>query len=240
MAFDEHTLSDAHVFAAVVRNGSFAGAARTMNLSQSVTSRAVARLEKRLGVRLVSPSLIAAWHPVTILRDTNAEADAFFTALAQHRGQILFVYPNADAGSYALIERTRALAETRTETCIFVNLDAVTYRSLLGQVDGMVGNSSSGIMEAASFALPAVNVGMRQQGRERAANMIDAPADASAICTALSQALDPAFRAGLRGMANPYGDGTAAVTIANVLVTVPLEGLLIKAPCPIPSGTEFV
>jgi UDP-N-acetylglucosamine 2-epimerase len=95
-------------------------------------------------------------------------------------------------------------------------------------------------MEAASFALPAVNVGMRQQGRERAANMIDAPADASAICTALSQALDPAFRAGLRGMANPYGDGTAAVTIANVLVTVPLEGLLIKAPCPIPSGTEFV
>ena len=197
-------------------------------------------LEKRLGVRLVSPSLIAAWHPVTILRDTNAEADAFFTALAQHRGQILFVYPNADAGSYALIERTRALAETRTETCIFVNLDAVTYWSLLGQVDGMVGNSSSGIMEAASFALPAVNVGMRQQGRERAANMIDAPADASAICTALSQALDPAFRAGLRGMANPYGDGTAAVTIANVLVTVPLEGLLIKAPCPIPSGTEFV
>jgi UDP-N-acetylglucosamine 2-epimerase (non-hydrolysing)/GDP/UDP-N,N'-diacetylbacillosamine 2-epimerase (hydrolysing) len=197
-------------------------------------------LEKRLGVRLVSPSLIAAWHPVTILRDTNAEADAFFTALAQHRGQILLVYPNADAGSYALIERTRALAETRTETCIFVNLDAVTYWSLLGQVDGMVGNSSSGIMEAASFALPAVNVGMRQQGRERAANMIDAPADASAICTALSQALDPAFRAGLRGMANPYGDGTAAVTIANVLVTVPLEGLLIKAPCPIPSGTEFV
>ena len=198
-----------------------------------------ASLEERLGVQLSSPSLIVAWHPVTILRDTNAEADALFAALAQVRGQILFVYPNADAGSHALIERTRALAETRADTQIFVNLDAVTYWSLLGQVDGMVGNSSSGIMEAASFALPVVNVGIRQQGRERAANIIDAPADTNAICAALTQALDPAFRAGLRGMANPYGNGTAAVRIANVLANVPLEGLLIKAPAPIPSSAEF-
>jgi UDP-hydrolysing UDP-N-acetyl-D-glucosamine 2-epimerase len=196
-------------------------------------------LEERLGVQFTSPSLIAAWHPVTILRDTNEEADTLFAALAQHRGQILFVYPNADAGSHALIERTRALAETRADTQIFVNLDAVTYWSLLGQVDGMVGNSSSGIMEAASFALPVVNVGIRQQGRERAANIIDAPADTNAICAALTQALDPAFRAGLRGMANPYGNGAAAVRIANVLATVPLEELLIKAPAPIPSGAEF-
>jgi UDP-N-acetylglucosamine 2-epimerase len=172
------------------------------------------------------------------LRDTNAEADAFFAALAQHRGQILFVYPNTDAGSHVLIERTRALAETRVDTRIFVNLDAVTYWSLLGQVDGMVGNSSSGIMEAASFALPVVNVGMRQQGRERAGNILDAPADARAVCAALTRALDPAFRAGLRGMVNPYGEGTAAVTIANTLATVPLEGLLIKQPAPIPNDSE--
>jgi UDP-N-acetylglucosamine 2-epimerase (non-hydrolysing)/GDP/UDP-N,N'-diacetylbacillosamine 2-epimerase (hydrolysing) len=196
-------------------------------------------LEERLGVQLTSPSLIAAWHPVTILRDTNAEADALFAALAQNRGQILFVYPNADAGSHALIERTRALAETRADTHIFVNLDAVTYWSLLGQVDCMVGNSSSGIMEAASFALPVVNVGMRQQGRERAANIIDAPADTSEICAALAQALDPAFRAGLLEMANPYGDGTAAVRIANELATIPLDGLLIKQPAPVPTGAEF-
>jgi len=195
-------------------------------------------LEERLGLQLTSPSLIAAWHPVTILRDTNVEADSLFAALVQHRGQILFVYPNADAGSHALIESTRALAETRAETHIFVNLDAVTYWSLLGQVDGMVGNSSSGIMEAASFALPVVNVGMRQQGRERARNIIDAPAETSAICAALTEALDPAFRTGLRGMSNPYGDGTAAVRIANVLATVPLEGLLIKQPAPIPDCPE--
>ena len=101
-------------------------------------------------------------------------------------GQLIFVYPNADAGSHALIERTKALAATRPYTHVFVNLDAVTYWSLLGQADALVGNSSSGIMEAASFALPVVNVGMRQQGRERARNVIDAPAEPAPFCTPIS------------------------------------------------------
>jgi len=193
-----------------------------------------AALEQRLGIALKPPTVLAAWHPVTILRDTNAEADALFAALAQTGGQLLFVYPNADAGGMALIERTRDLAATRADTHVFVNLDAVTYWSLLGQVDAMVGNSSSGIMEAASFALPAVNVGIRQQGRERAANVIDAPAETGAIVAALAKALDPGFRAGLRGMENPYGGGTAATTIVQVLTTVKLDGLLIKQPAALP------
>jgi UDP-N-acetylglucosamine 2-epimerase (non-hydrolysing)/GDP/UDP-N,N'-diacetylbacillosamine 2-epimerase (hydrolysing) len=193
-----------------------------------------AALEKKLGVALKPPTILAAWHPVTILRDTNAEADALFAALAQTEGQLLFVYPNADAGGMALIERTRALAATRADTHVFVNLDAMTYWSLLGQVDAMVGNSSSGIMEAASFALPAVNVGMRQQGRERAANVTDAPAETEAIVAALKKALDPGFRVGLKGMENPYGNGTAATTITQVLTTVELDGLLIKQPAPLP------
>ena len=187
-------------------------------------------LEKRLCLKLASPSILAAWHPVTILRDTNAEADAFFTALVQIAGQLIFVYPNADAGSRALIDRTRILAAMRPDTHVFVNLDAVTYWSLLGQVDAMVGNSSSGIMEAASFALPFVNVGIRQQGRERACNTLDAPADATRITAALKRALTPAFRPKLRGMANPYGSGTAAKMIAKVLTSLPLETLLIKQP----------
>jgi UDP-N-acetylglucosamine 2-epimerase (non-hydrolysing)/GDP/UDP-N,N'-diacetylbacillosamine 2-epimerase (hydrolysing) len=192
-------------------------------------------LEAKLGLALTPPTLLAAWHPVTILRDTNAEAGALFSALAQAPGQLLFVYPNADAGSHALMERTRALAATRPRTHIFVNLDAVTYWSLLGNATAMVGNSSSGIMEAASFALPAVNVGMRQQGRERARNVIDAPAESVAILAAITQALSPEFRESLRGMVNPYGDGSAATTITRVLTTVPLDGLLIKQPQPQPS-----
>lgn len=194
-----------------------------------------AALESRLGLTLQPPTILAAWHPVTILRDTNAEADACFQALAQAPGQLIFVYPNADAGSYALIERTRALADSRANTHIYVNLEAVTYWSLLGQVDVMIGNSSSGIMEAASFALPVVNVGMRQQGRERARNILDVPAETSAVTAALERALAPAFRKKLQGMRNPYGNGTAAETIAHVLATVPLDNLLIKQPAPLPS-----
>jgi UDP-N-acetylglucosamine 2-epimerase (non-hydrolysing)/GDP/UDP-N,N'-diacetylbacillosamine 2-epimerase (hydrolysing) len=189
-----------------------------------------AELESRLGISLAHPSILVAWHPVTILPDTNAEADAFYAAVENTPGQLIFVYPNSDAGGLALIERSRALARTRPHTHVFVNLDAVTYWSLLGQVDVMTGNSSSGIMEAASFALPVVNVGMRQQGRERGRNILDVAADTRAIAGALEQALDPHFRNHLRGMENLYGDGTAAPTIARVLATVPLEGLLIKAP----------
>jgi UDP-N-acetylglucosamine 2-epimerase (non-hydrolysing)/GDP/UDP-N,N'-diacetylbacillosamine 2-epimerase (hydrolysing) len=192
-----------------------------------------AALESRLGLTLQAPTIVAAWHPVTILRDTNAEANEFFAALAEAPGQLLFVYPNADAGSYALIERTRALAASRANTHIFVNLEAVTYWSLLGQVDAIIGNSSSGIMEAASFALPVVNVGMRQQGRERARNILDVPAHAATITAALKRALAPAFRKKLRGMTNPYGNGTAASTIAKVLTSIPLDNLLIKQPAPL-------
>jgi UDP-N-acetylglucosamine 2-epimerase (non-hydrolysing)/GDP/UDP-N,N'-diacetylbacillosamine 2-epimerase (hydrolysing) len=191
-------------------------------------------LESLLEISLTPYTLLCAWHPVTILRDTNAEADAFFTALSDAPGQLLFVYPNADAGSLALIERTRTLAKTRGSTHIFVNLDAVTYWSLLNSVDAIIGNSSSGIMEAASFALPVVNIGMRQQGRERAANIIDAPPDAPAILAAITRALSHGFRNNLRGMSNPYGDGTAAAKIASALATVPLDGLLIKQPAPLP------
>ena len=193
-------------------------------------------LQVRLGIELTTPTVVVAYHPVTILRDTTVEADAFFAALERLRGQIIFVYPNADAGSRALIERTEALRRTREHTHIFVNLDAVTYWSLLSYADALVGNSSSGIMEAASFALPVVNVGMRQHGRERASNIIDVSPKEEDILAAIDHALAPEFRASLRGMTNPYGSGVAAATIAQVLTTVELNGLLVKQPAPLPEA----
>jgi UDP-N-acetylglucosamine 2-epimerase (non-hydrolysing)/GDP/UDP-N,N'-diacetylbacillosamine 2-epimerase (hydrolysing) len=209
-----------------------AGAPSLDHLTRSVLLNRIT-IETQLGITLTPPTILAAWHPVTILRNTNAEADAFFAVLAAAPGQLIFVYPNADAGSHALIQRTRQLAAARPNTHIYVNLEAITYWSLLANVTCMIGNSSSGIMEAASFALPVVNVGMRQQGRERARNIIDAPAETEAIQAALHRALSPEFRNSLAGMENPYGNGTAAQTIARVLTTVPLEGLLIKQPTPI-------
>jgi len=198
--------------------------------SQLLSRKAV---EDRLGIALQSPTLLVAWHPVTLHRETTQETDALFTTLNRTAGQILFVYPNSDAGSRQLIERTQAFAASRPNTHIFVNLPAVTYWSLLQNVEMLIGNSSSGIMETASFALPTVNVGMRQQGRERARNIIDTPADADAISDSIAQALSPAFRESLTGMTNPYGDGHAAERIIEVLASTPLEGILIKAPVPV-------
>jgi UDP-N-acetylglucosamine 2-epimerase (non-hydrolysing)/GDP/UDP-N,N'-diacetylbacillosamine 2-epimerase (hydrolysing) len=112
---------------------------------------------------------------------------------------------------------------------IFVNLDSITYWSLLRQVDLFIGNSSSGIIETASFALPTVNVGIRQRGREHGANVLDAPANADEIVACVNRAMSREFRESLRGMANPYGDGTAAAKIARTLAeTVIDEGFVVK------------
>jgi UDP-hydrolysing UDP-N-acetyl-D-glucosamine 2-epimerase len=195
-------------------------------------------LEHTLSLDLQQPTILVAYHPVTIHRNTTQEAEALFKALGEISNQIVFVYPNSDAGSRSLIERTQAFAATRNNTRIFVNLDAITYWSLLGNVSVLVGNSSSGIMEAASFALPTVNVGMRQQGRERARNVIDTPANSSEILISIAKSLSPEFCSSLVGMTNPYGNGHAAEIIATTLATTQLEGLLIKAPVPVPAYTE--
>ena len=110
-----------------------------------------------------------------------------------------------------------------------MNLGAVTYWSLLRQVGLMIGNSSSGIMESPSFALPTVNVGLRQQGRERAANVLDARAERQDILAKVAIARSRSFKESLAGMKNPYGDGYGAEKIVEVLTSVPLdEHLLIK------------
>ncbi len=188
-------------------------------------------LEARLHLDLSHPTILVAYHPVTIARDTVREADAVFAALRKTEGQIVYCYPNADAGSRNLMERAKAFCAERGSGRIFTNLDPFTYWSLLAQVDLLLGNSSSGIMEAASFALPVVNIGIRQQGRERARNVIDADANEQAIVQAIGQARDPEFCETLQGMENPYGTGHAAETIVRVLTGVPLsERLLMKFP----------
>ena len=193
-------------------------------------------LEARLGLSLKKPLTIVAYHPVTIARNTVLEADAIFSALEQIQGQILFCYPNADAGSRHLIEDTQAFVATRENSHVFVNLDVVTYWSLLRQADLLLGNSSSGIMETPSLALPAVNVGLRQQGRERAPNIIDAEADPSAIVAGVHTAMSDRFRSSLAGMSNPYGDGRAAEKIVQVLTAVPLtQELLMKRHADLPA-----
>jgi UDP-hydrolysing UDP-N-acetyl-D-glucosamine 2-epimerase len=196
----------------------------------------VQELEERLQVylqrptvNLQRPTVVVAYHPVTIVRDTTQEADSLFAALKDLDAQILFCYPNSDAGSHALMQRTRAFLTTRSDARVYVNLEAVTYWSLLRHAALLIGNSSSGIMEAASFALPVVNVGLRQKGRERARNVLDAEPETNAILARIGEGMSDDFRASLADMTNPYGDGHAAEKIVQVLTTTPLsEELLVK------------
>jgi UDP-hydrolysing UDP-N-acetyl-D-glucosamine 2-epimerase len=186
-------------------------------------------LAEKLGVSLDRDTILVAYHPVTLNRDTLSETDALFGALESLDGQVLFCFPNADAGSRSLIQRTRGFVESRPNSRVFTNLDVLTYLSLLRQVGVFVGNSSSGIMETASFGLPTVNVGFRQEGRERANNVIDAEPQQEAILAAIHKARSKEFREPLIGMSNPYGDGVASETIVSVLTTVLLtQELLVK------------
>ena len=192
------------------------------------------QIESTLGMSLQQSTILVAYHPVTIARDTTREADALFSALESVSEQIVFCYPNADAGSRALVARTRQFAASRNDAQVFVNLGALTYWSLLREVDVLVGNSSSGIMETPSFALPTVNIGLRQQGRERAQNVLDAAPTPDSILDALRKARSHPFRQSLEGMTKPYGDGVASERIVEVLTTVQLsERLLMKRHVPL-------
>jgi UDP-hydrolysing UDP-N-acetyl-D-glucosamine 2-epimerase len=194
-----------------------------------------AELEKVLALSLAEDVTVVAYHPVTLFKDTTAEADAVFGALESIPGQIIFCYPNADAGSHELMARIRTFCATRPDVHLFINLASIAYWSLLREASLLLGNSSSGIMEAASFALPVVNVGMRQRGRERGPNILDADATVESILAQVAHSQQPAFRDSLRAVNNIYGDGHAAERIVSVLTSTPFEDLLHKRAQPLPA-----
>ena len=190
-------------------------------------------LSRQLDFDLSIPPLLVAYHPVTLAADTVTEADAVFEALDRlsPRWPIIFCFPNADAGSRQLIARAQGFCDEgrRPRSRVYVNLDPLTFWSLLSHVGVLVGNSSCGIMETPSLGLPSVNIGMRQRGRERAPSVIDVAPDPVAIMEGVELSASQEFRASLVGMTSPYGDGQAGERIADVLASVTLgEDLLVK------------
>jgi UDP-hydrolysing UDP-N-acetyl-D-glucosamine 2-epimerase len=186
-------------------------------------------LERDLGMPLTPPVLVATYHPTTLGAMSAAEEiDVFLAGLVRVPATVVMTYPNADAGHRVILDRVKAFAGSRERVCLVPSLGQRRYYSLLALADAIVGNSSSGIWEAPSFRLPAVNVGDRQRGRKRAANVLDAPVDSEAIAVAIRQALTPAFRASLAGVVNPYGDGHAAERIVSVLKKAPLGTALLQ------------
>jgi UDP-hydrolysing UDP-N-acetyl-D-glucosamine 2-epimerase len=181
------------------------------------------------GIRLDGPTLLVTFHPVTLeADDTVQQLDAVLEAVDASGLHAVLTYPNADADHGAIVERLEAFSGDERFTLVR-SLGAEAYYTLLGRAVAMVGNSSSGIIEAASFRLPVVDVGERQRGRVRPANVLHAAPETGEIESALERACSESFRAELAGLENPYGDGHAAPRIADVLVSTPLDDrLLVK------------
>lgn len=179
-------------------------------------------LAESLKIELKTPLAIFTHHPTTLGQtDATTEIQTVLAGLEDFQGTILITAPNADAGGKAIAERLQTYATERPGTHFFESLGQLRYYSTLRHADVMIGNSSGGIWETPSFALPTVNIGDRQKGRLQAANVIDAPCRKEEIAAALRQALAPEFRASLRGMKNPYGDGNAGERALTVLRALP-------------------
>jgi UDP-hydrolysing UDP-N-acetyl-D-glucosamine 2-epimerase len=186
-------------------------------------------LAAALGLPLDGPWLAVTYHPVTLeYQDTAAHVDELLAALETTRGALVFTYPNADTAGRLIAARLEAFAARTPRARLAPSLGDRVYLSLLRHADAMVGNSSSGLIEAPSFGLPAVNIGSRQRGRLRGANVIDVGYDRDDIVKGIETALSPGFREALAGLPNPYGDGTAAPRIVRVLRQVALDARLIQ------------
>jgi UDP-N-acetylglucosamine 2-epimerase (non-hydrolysing)/GDP/UDP-N,N'-diacetylbacillosamine 2-epimerase (hydrolysing) len=188
-------------------------------------------LSAATGFDLTAPYFVVTYHPVT-LADEQADrgARALFTALERFPNHnIVVTGANADTGNGAVsreIESFSAAHPGRVFGCI--SLGQSRYLSALAHADAVLGNSSSGLIEAQVLRVPTVNVGDRQRGRVRAATVIDVGDDEQAIIEGVARALTPDFRAECRDAECPFGDGHSAEKIVKVLGEWPVEGLLIK------------
>jgi UDP-hydrolysing UDP-N-acetyl-D-glucosamine 2-epimerase len=175
------------------------------------------------------PTLVVSFHPETLSALPSGEqVGHVIAALDDTDANMLLIGSNADAGHLAIGRAWSTWAARRPRTHLVPSLDQRAYWSWLHHANALVGNSSSGVIEASSLALPAINIGDRQAGRIRAGNVVDARCDADDIRAALQRANDPAFRASLTGMANPYGDGHAAHRILDALRTLPDRNTLLR------------
>ena len=167
--------------------------------------------------------VLVLFHPVLqemedAFKQTLALAEATQETLAGSATRIVWLAPNADAGSAAILKALAAIGGERLRR--LTHLPRPLYVAALRHADALVGNSSSGIIEAASFGTPVVNVGNRQRSRERNINTIDCSGEREAIARALTNALAH----GRYPAANRYGDGHSGARITNLLATVPISG----------------
>lgn len=185
-------------------------------------------LSQRFSIPLDEPPLLVTFHPVSRqVAQVIDQTRSLLSALRQVDMPLVITAPNADAGADAIRAEIAAFAASRQRVFLVENFGSLNYLAMLREAAAMVGNSSSGLIETPTFRLPVVNVGDRQEGRTRARNVIDVPATADAILGGIRKAIDPAFRASLADLTNPYGNGHASERIVEVLASVELDARLV-------------
>lgn len=145
-------------------------------------------------------------------------------AISKFDAKYIFTYPNADYGNKIIIDKINEFKQKHDNVYIFHNLGQVKYLSLMKYADVMIGNSSSGIIEAPSFKLPVVNIGDRQKGRLRNKNIIDVDYNEIQIIEGINKALyDKKFIDSLNSLENIYGDGNTSKKVVNVLKNIKID-----------------
>lgn len=189
-----------------------------------------AELENALGFQFGAKNLLVTFHPVTLENSTSAqqmrELLAALHALRDTR--LIFTMPNADTGSRALVELVEEFVAEHSNASCYASLGQLRYLSCIRHVDGVVGNSSSGLTEVPSFRKGTVNIGDRQRGRVKAESVLDCAPERQAIAAALEQIYTPGFQARVAVTRNPYGDGGASEQVVETIAGISLDGILKK------------
>jgi UDP-hydrolysing UDP-N-acetyl-D-glucosamine 2-epimerase len=211
----------------------FAFGAPGLDALHHVTLLTKQELESHLGFSLESPTAIVTYHPVTLERRTAEEQiENLLTALSQESVRAVFTKANADMQGRLINQRIAAFCrEHPSDYRLSSNLGQEVYLSCLHHLDLMVGNSSSGLIEAPSFELPVVNIGDRQKGRIKAANVIDVGYSIADIVAGIGRASSDAWKEGIKDLENPYagqGDGMVSFRIKEQLKSVDISESLMK------------
>lgn len=188
-------------------------------------------LEASLGIKLLDKNLLITFHPVTLETKTaSQQMDELLGALSElHNTNLIFTMPNADTDGRVLIQIIEEFCSKNTNAHSFTSLGQLRYFSAINYIDGVVGNSSSGLAEVPSYKKATVNIGDRQKGRLKAESVIDCEPTKESIKKAISELYSEKFQKQLSSTINPYGDGGSVAKIIEVLKTVSLENLIKKA-----------
>jgi len=177
------------------------------------------KIKKKFNIDVLQDYILVIQHPVTTeIKDVHKQFIETIEALKKFKIQKLFVFPNNDAGSSKIINLIKKNKFNHCQT-----LSLKEYKTLLKMSCALVGNSSSGIHEAATFKIPVVNIGTRQKGRMRGINVIDANYNKNDIYHAIKTILKPGFSKKIKFMKNPYGDGNSAKKIIQIIKKLDLK-----------------